>query len=98
MHFCVMQYIEFQKQLKGGARKVLGKSLKTVLDEAHLWLICIVSPTPNPPGKPFILHGKYFSPSQAKQLPTIIASVINFFLDPEPWLGKSEEFNIQGMK
>ena len=34
--FCVMQYIDFLKQSVGGALKLLGKSLKIILDEVNL--------------------------------------------------------------
>ena len=33
MHFCVQQYISFQKQLVRGALKVLAKSLRTIFDK-----------------------------------------------------------------
>ena len=33
MHFCVQQYICFQKQLVRGALKVLAKSLRTIFDK-----------------------------------------------------------------
>ena len=35
MHFCVIQYIDCQKQSLKGSLKVLGKSLRTVLGEVH---------------------------------------------------------------
>ena len=34
--FCVTQYIDFLKQSVGGALKLLGKSLKIILDEVNL--------------------------------------------------------------
>ena len=37
-------------------------------------LICIVSPTPGPPGKTFFPQGKSFSPSQVKQIPKLSLS------------------------
>ena len=33
--FCVIQYIDFQKQSVGDTLKVLLKSLKTIFDEVH---------------------------------------------------------------
>ena len=33
MHFCMKQYIDFQKQSVVGALKMLAKCFKTVLDE-----------------------------------------------------------------
>ena len=60
--FCVIQYIGFQKQSVGGALKVLGKPLKTVLGEVHFIVNLYSSPylpVPQvntfPLGKSFVL-------------------------------------------
>ena len=68
--FCVMQYIDFQEQSMGGALKVLGKFLKTVLDKVHFICYC---PTPSSPGKLSFPAGKSFVLSQIKQLPKLPA-------------------------
>ena len=63
--FIVIQYIDFQKQSMRYALKVLGKSLKTVLDEVHFIVIHYtntVPPTPKLPGKLFVPPGYSFAP------------------------------------
>ena len=67
--FCVIQYMDFQKQSMGSALKLLGKSLKTVLDEVHFMVsVPSFSLSPSLPGKPFVPQVSHLLPFQAEQL------------------------------
>ena len=67
--FCVIQYMDFQKQSMGSALKLLGKSLKTVLDEVHFMVsVPSFSLSPSLPGKPFVPQVIHLLPFQAEQL------------------------------
>ena len=70
--FCVIQYIDFQKQLMEGAVKVLRISLKTVLDEVHfivnlLYRFSLPQVLQENPSFPQVSHSR---PSQAKTPPS----------------------------
>ena len=91
----------------GSAHEVLAESLETVFDETHsivnlhnfLQSLALSRHT-FPPSEPFVPH-----PLQAEQLPKLLSSrkirnslSVYFFLNSEPQLGKSKEFNNQGLK
>ena len=59
MHF-LCDAIELKLSVEG-TLKVLGKSLKTVLNEFH-FIVHLYSFTPCFPGKPFFPHGNSFAP------------------------------------
>ena len=64
MHFCVIQYVNFQKSVRS-ALKVLAKSLKIVFDEVHFIVNMhsfILSP------RQTLSPGKSFATSMAQQL------------------------------
>ena len=68
--------LDFQKQSVGVALKVLGKSLKTVLDEGRFVVNLYSFPLlPGPLDKPFLSQGKSFTPSKAEQLPKLPPSL-----------------------
>ena len=90
--FCsTIQNIVCKKQPVGSAHEVLAESLKTTFDEAHV----IVN-----------LHNFLQSLArQAEQLPKLLSSrhirnslSVYLFVNSEPQLGKSKEFNNQGLK
>ena len=67
--FCVIQYIDIQKQSAGDTLKVLLKSLKTILDEVHFVDDLYSFPYPWSPKQtltcPQVSH---FIPSDVEQL------------------------------
>ena len=52
--FCVLQYIDFQKQSVNDALKVLTKFSQTVLDETNLLVNRYCPPTSSPRDKQFL--------------------------------------------
>ena len=70
--FSVIQYIPFQKQSTGGALKVLGKSLQTVLNELH-FIVNLYSfyLPPVPQANPFFPQLSHLPPFQVEQLPKV---------------------------
>ena len=101
--FCVIQCIDFQKQSVRSARKVFGKSLKTLLDEVYFLVILKVSPYPLALQAnlsfPQVSH---LSPSQAEKLqklspppdmPTIaLMCIISMILSHEQTNQKNQIF------
>ena len=64
-----MQYIAFQKHSVGGGFKVLGMSLKTVVDEVNFIVNLHSFPLlPGPSGKPFLRTYKLFVPFPGRKL------------------------------
>ena len=106
--FCgAIQYIVSKKQPVGSAHEVLVESSKTFFDEAHFivnlhsFLGPLALPQHTfPPSEPFV------PPSpQGEQLPKHLSSrhirnslSVYLFLNSQPQLGKSKEFNNQGLK
>ena len=104
----IMQYIKQHiKQPVGGAHELLTESLETAFDEAHFtvnlynFLQSLALPRHTcPPSEPFVPH----SPRQ-NNTPNLLSSrhirnslSVYLFLNSEPQLGKSKEFNNQGLK
>ena len=79
--FCVIQYIKFQKQSMEGALKVLGKSLKTVLDEVRFILNLYSFALPlSAPGKPLLPACKSFALLPGRATPPLLDTSAKFAL------------------
>ena len=105
--FCsATQYIVSKKQPAGSAHDVSADSSEIVFDEAH-FIANLVPSNPYPSPRHTISPSESIWPPfpQAEQLPKLLLSrhIKNslseyLFLNSEPYLGKSEEFNNQGLK